>query len=192
MSKKLLIMFVISVTTMASYSQGFEVGFKGGATINKITGKSFNEQFTYGYNIGAYAAIKLTNKFAFQPEVLFNQVNLDTSNDYSSIYKFNKLNHISLKYLSIPLLLDYKANKLITLLAGPQFGILMNKSKTLMENGKNAFKTGDLSMLAGIQLNLLSFKIYGRYVIGLNNINDISNQDKWQNRSIQVGVGFKL
>ena len=192
MYKKSVILIAMSIITFASYSQGFQVGFKGGTTLNKITGKSFNEQFTFGYHIGAYAAIKLTNKFAFQPEVLFNQVNLDTSNDYSSIYKFNKMNHISLKYLSIPLLLNYKANKLITLQAGPQFGVLMNKSKTLVENGKDAFKSGDLSMLAGVQLNILSFKIYGRYSIGLNNINDISNQDKWQNQSIQIGVGFKL
>jgi hypothetical protein len=28
--------------------------------------------------------------------------------------------------------------------------------------------------------------------VGLNNINDIDNRDKWKNQSIQLGVGFTL
>jgi Outer membrane protein beta-barrel domain len=124
--------------------------------------------------------------------VLFNQINVDTSSNFSSIYKFNKLDNVQLKYLTIPVLLNYNANKVITLQAGPQFGILMNKSSTFLENGKNAFKAGDLAMVGGIQLNLLSFKVYGRYTVGLNSINDIDNKDQWKSQSIQVGVGFKL
>ena len=99
---------------------------------------------------------------------------------------------MQLKYLTIPVLLNYNANKIVTLQAGPQFGILMNKSSTFLENGKNAFKAGDLAMVGGIQLNLLSFKVYGRYTVGLNSINDIDNKDQWKSQSVQVGVGFKL
>ena len=97
-----------------------------------------------------------------------------------------------MKYLTVPILLNYNAGKLLTLQAGPQFGVLLNKSKTFIENGRDAFKAGDFSMVGGVQLNLLSFKVYGRYVVGLNNINDIDNKDKWKNQSLQVGVGFKL
>ncbi|MFM2326533.1 MAG: hypothetical protein RIR31_735, partial [Bacteroidota bacterium] len=93
---------------------------------------------------------------------------------------------------SIPLLLNYNAGKLITLQAGPQFGILINKSNTLVQNGKDAFKGGDFSMLGGVQLNISHLKIYGRYLIGLNNLNDIDNQDKWKNQSVQLGIGLTL
>jgi hypothetical protein len=192
MKTKLLLTAAISILSFSAFSQSFKIGAKGGATINKISGQTFKDQFSYGYHIGGFATIGLGKKFAIQPEVLFNQINVDSSSKFSDIYQFNKLNNVQLKYLTIPLLLNYNAGRLITLQAGPQFGILMNKSNTLVQNGKNAFKSGDLSMLGGIQLNISHFKIYGRYAVGLNNINDIDNKDKWTNQSIQLGVGLTL
>ena len=192
MKTKLLLAAVISIISTATFAQKVQIGFKGGATVNKLTGKTFKEEFSFGYHLGAFASIGLGKKFAIQPEVLINQINVDTSSSFSNIYKFNKLNNVQLKYLTIPVLLNYTANKLITLQAGPQFGVLMNKSNTFIENGKNAFKTGDFAMVGGVQLNVSSFKIYGRYTVGLNNLNDIDNKDKWKNQSIQIGVGFKL
>lgn len=192
MKTKLLLTAVISIISFSAFSQGLKIGAKGGATINKLSGQTFKDQFSYGYHLGGFATIGLGKKFAIQPEVLFNQINVDTSSKFSTIYQFNKLNNVQLKYLTIPLLLNYNAGKLITLQAGPQFGVLMNKSKTLVQNGKDAFKSGDLSMLGGVQLNISHFKIYGRYAIGLNNINDIDNKDKWKSQSIQLGVGLTL
>ncbi len=192
MKTKLLLTAVISFVSVAAFSQGLKIGAKGGATMNKISGKTFKDEFTYGYHVGGFATIGLGKKLALQPEVLFNQINADTSSQFSDIYKLNKLNGVQLKYITIPLLLNYNAGRLITLQAGPQFGILMNKSKTFVENGKDAFKNGDLSMLGGIQLNVSHFRIYGRYAIGLSNINDIDNKDKWTNQSIQAGIGITL
>ncbi len=192
MKTKLLLTAAITIISISAFSQGLKIGVKGGATVNKITGQTFNEKFTYGYHIGGFATIKLSERFAVQPEVLFNQVNVDTSSKFSTLYEFNKLSKVQLKYLSIPLLLNYNAGKILTLQAGPQFGILTNKSKTLVQNGKDAFKSGDFSMVGGVQLKLSSFRVYGRYVIGLNNLNDIDNKDQWKNQSIQLGVGFAL
>ena len=176
----------------AAFAQKIQIGVKGGATVNKLTGKTFKEEFSFGYHMGGFVSLGLGKKFAIQPEVLFNQVNVDTSSSFSSLYAFNKLNNVQLKYLSIPVLLNYNAGKLITLQAGPQFGILMNKGNTFVQNGKDAFKAGDLAMLGGVQLNLGAFKVYGRYTVGLNNINDIDNKDKWKSQSVQLGIGLKL
>jgi Outer membrane protein beta-barrel domain len=192
MKTKLLLTAAISIISFSAFSQSFKIGLKGGATMNKITGQTFKEEFSYGYHAGAFATIGLGKRFAIQPEVLFNQVNVDTSNKFSAIYQFNKLSGVQLKYISIPLLLNYNAGKLITLQAGPQFGVLINKSNTLVQNGKDAFKGGDFSMLGGVQLNISHFKLYGRYLIGLNNLNDIDNQDKWKNQSVQLGIGLTL
>jgi hypothetical protein len=192
MKTKLLLTAVISFLSIAAFSQGLKIGVKGGATINKISGKTFDDQFSYGYHLGGFATIGLGKKFAIQPEVLFNQVNIDTSSQFSDIYKLNKLSGVQLKYVTIPVLLNYNAGKLLSFQAGPQFGILINKSNTFLENGKDAFKSGDLSMLGGIQLNISHFRIYGRYAVGLSNINDIDNKDKWTNQSIQAGIGITL
>jgi opacity protein-like surface antigen len=190
--KKLFLVLSTTAIALSLAAQKLEIGFKGGATVNKLSGKTFKEEFSFGYHLGGYFQLGIGKKIGIQPEVLFNQINVDTSSNFSSIYKFNKLDNVQLKYLSIPILLNYRPNKLITLQAGPQFGILMNKSKTFLQNGKEAFKSGDLAMLGGVQLNISSFKIYGRYSIGLSNINDIDNKDKWKSQAVQVGVGFKL
>lgn len=192
MKTKLVLLVFISVLSTTAFSQGFKIGFKGGATVNKLTGQSFNEQFSFGYHIGGFAEIGITKKLGIQPEVLFTQSTVDTSSSFSAIYQFNKVNNIKLQYLSIPLLLNYKPMKLVTLQLGPQFGILMNKNKTLVQNGKSAFKGGDFSMLGGVQLNVLNFRFYGRYSVGLNNINDIDNKQKWKNQAIQLGIGITL
>jgi hypothetical protein len=131
-------------------------------------------------------------KFAIQPEVVFNQVNTDTSTRFSEVYQFNHINHIKLQYLSVPLLLNYNLNKFITLQAGPQFGILLDQHKDLLQNGQDAFKSGDFSLVGGVQLNLLRFRIYGRYVGGLTDLKNIQASDTWKATAIQLGVGIVL
>jgi hypothetical protein len=192
MNRKLLLLSAFVLLGAAAFSQGLKLGVKVGASMNKITGKSFKEQFTFGYQLGGFAEIKLGNKLGLQPEVLFGQVDLDTSSSFSSVYQFNNVSSIRLKYISIPLLLTYKITPGITLQAGPQFGILRNPSQSLLKNGADAFKNGDFSMLGGVQVKLMNFRLYGRYAIGLNNLDNIGDKDKWKSQSIQFGVGFTL
>jgi hypothetical protein len=98
-----------------------------------------------------------------------------------------------LNYLSIPLLLTYKlVGSFITLQAGPQFGILLDRNKTLLQNGKEAFKKGDFSLLGGAQVKIAAFRFTGRYGIGLSNINDIDNRDQWKSQGFQFSVGMAL
>ena len=192
-SKILLLSFTVIFFTN-THAQVFHVGLKGGSNLNKISGESFNQQFTYSYHAGAFAEIGISKKWFIQPEVIFNQINSDTSSNFSKVYTSlpTNMSNIKLNYLSIPILLDYKLSKFFVLQAGPQFGILLNKNESLVQNGKNAFKSGDLSMLAGIQIKVASFRVYGRYAVGLSNINDIDNKDKWKSQSIQIGVGIAL
>ena len=35
-------------------------------------------------------------------------------------------------------------------------------------------------MVGGAQLKLAAFRVSGRYVVGLNNLNDIDNRDRWK------------
>lgn len=192
MKTKFLILAIFGIMGNAATAQKFHIGFKGGANINKLTGKSFSDEFSFGYHVGGFFSVGIGKKFAIQPEVLFNQSNIDSSGSFSALYKFNHIDKIQLRYLSVPILLNYKPIRFITLQAGPQFGILMNKSKSLVENGRDAFKSGDLSMLCGVQVNLMHLNIYGRYVQGLTNLNNIDNKEKWTSRGFQVGIGLTL
>ena len=174
----------------------FHVGVKAGANIFKVDGQSFKNQFRYGYHVGGFAEIGLGEKWGIQPEVLFSQVSTSLDSNYKSIYQdfFNSdQRKVRLGYLSIPILLNYKLiGNFLTLQAGPQFGVLIDKNKELVKNGAEAFKNGDFSMVGGVQVKLSSLRVTGRYVVGLSNISDIGNRDQWKSQGLQVSVGVAL
>lgn len=194
MKTKLLSLIATVLFSQAMMAQ-FHIGIKGGANITKVEGKSFKDEFRYGYSLGGFAEIKLSNKLVFQPEVLYNQYSTRLDSNYKNIYEdvFDGNTNIKLNYISIPVLLNYKLiGSFLSLQAGPQFGILIDQNKTGLQNGANAFKDGDLSMLAGVQVKLGPMRINGRYAIGLNNISDLPDDDKWKNQGFQVSVGLAL
>ena len=191
MKTKLFSFAILLFISSSVFSQGFSFGIKGGANLGKISGQSFKNEFTLGYHVGAFATINF-GKFGIQPEVLFNQTNVDTSSEFSDVYQFNHINNIKLNALSIPIMLNYNLNKFITFQAGPQFGILLDQDKTLLQNGGDAFKSGNFALAGGIQLNLLKFRVYGRFVGGLTNLDNVGDKETWKTQAIQLGVGIGL
>lgn len=192
--KKIIAATAILLATLQAQSQNIAIGIKAGANLTKVTGKAFKEEFDLGYHAGAFAEIELNKSWGIQPEVLFNQVNTNRASGIDSIFNNWQQNtsSIQLNYLTIPILLRVNLNNLISLNFGPQFGLLLNKNESLWSNGKTAVKSGDLSAVGGVTVRLRSLRIFGRYVIGLNNINDIPNSDEWKSQQIQLGVGFRF
>ena len=170
------------------------LGIKAGANITKVEGKAFKDEFRYGYHLGGFAEIGLGDKLSIQPEVLFNQYQTRVDSTFRNVYsvRFAENRDIKLNYLSIPLLLNYKLGKAFSLQAGPQFGILLDKERNLLQNGREAFSSGDFSMLGGAQLSISKLRLSGRYFVGLNNISDIDEQNKWKNQGFQLSVGLAL
>lgn len=195
MKTKLAALLACIICANAAMAQ-FKLGVKAGANITKIEGRAFQDEFRYGYHAGGFLEIGLGNKFGIQPEVLFNQVSTRVDSSFKNIYQnavdFSNYKDVKLQYISIPLLLSYKVGNVLSLQAGPQFGILMNGDKTLLQNGQEAFKSGDFSMLGGAQINVSKLRLTGRYVVGLNNISDVSDQNKWKNQGFQLSVGLAL
>ena len=194
MKSKFLFLLAAIMLSNAMMAQ-FHIGVKGGANITKVDGESFKDQFRYGYHLGGFAEIRMGNKFVLQPEVLFNQYATRLDSSYKNVYDdvFGGNSNIKLNYLSIPIVINYKLiGSFLSLQAGPQFGILIDQSKTVLQNGGNAFKNGDLSMLAGLQFKIAALRINGRYAIGLNNISDLPDDGKWKSQGFQVSVGLAL
>jgi hypothetical protein len=189
----LLSLSLLIVSVMSAQAQGFHLGVKAGANIFKVNGTNFDQGFQFGYNVGAFAEINFPGAWGIQPEVLFNQTNYHTGSNFSSIFP-NGVNDVKgkMNYLSIPVLLSFKPIKLLTLQAGPQFGILLNNDQSLVKNGQDAFKKGDFSLVAGAQLNILAFKVGARYVAGLSNVNDLGNSQSWKNTGFQIYAGFRI
>ena len=70
--------------------------------------------------------------------------------------------------------------------------MLFRSGVTLKDNATSALKSGDLSGVVGLQVNLIGLRVYGRYVVGLNNISDATNSGSWKSQQIELGVGLKL
>lgn len=195
MKTKLFLVAAFLIFSSAAMAQ-FNLGVKGGVNISKVNDRAFRDEFTYGYHLGGFAEVGLGKRLKIQPEVLWNQLNTraDTAfrNIYSNALDFSNYKDVKLNYLSIPVLLSYKLGNVLYLQAGPQFGILLNQDKTLLENGKEAFSKGDFSMLGGVQLNVSKLRLSGRYFVGLNNISEIDDNSKWKNQGFQISAGFAL
>jgi hypothetical protein len=192
--KRITLLTIFVVASLMGNAQGFSFGPKVGANITGISGLQFKKGFEFGYHIGGFAEVMLSEKIGIQPEVLWSQTSLTTSSSLSDLYSTSlpELTKINLNYISIPLLLNIRPTKFITFQVGPQFGILQDKKNSVATNVQSAFKSGDFSMLAGVQLKVLAFRIYGRYAIGLTNINEIPNQDAWKSGTLQLGIGLGL
>lgn len=188
------ILFVLSTLLISLQSNGqFHVGVKAGANVTKVDGKSFKDEFKSGYMLGGFAEIKLSKKLYVQPELLINQYNTRLDTNYNNLVGniFNGMTSVKLDYLSIPILLNYRmGGGFISLQAGPQYGVLIDKNNSILQNTGNAFRNGDLSLLGGVQVKAGAFRINGRYFVGLSNINDITNDSKWKNQGFQLSIGL--
>lgn len=190
MKKTIITLAVFIIAINKSISQDFSFGLKAGTNFTKITGASFKDEFSLSYQAGAFMEIAINKKIGIQPEFLFSQ-SKGTSAALGGVLTATNSNY-ELNYLNIPLLLRYKIGKIIVLNVGPQYSILLSNDNTLLGNSKDAFKSGDFAMVGGLQLGFKYLRFYARYNIGLNNINDISNNDAWKSQQIQAGIGFRF
>ncbi len=196
MKKIIVFLFIATTYAAVSEAQSLHVGAKLGANLGKIDGESFKDEYKLSYLVGAYVDLGIGKNWGIEPELLFSQTNATIDSGWSAIANnapssvFGKKAHFN--YLSIPILLNLNAGKLLTFQVGPQFSILMNKDDKLTTNVGNAVKSGDLAAVLGARVNLGSLNVFGRYNIGLSKINDIGDQQKWKNQAIQLGIGLKI
>ncbi len=194
----ILSVMLIMIMAVGANAQGFELGIKGGANFSKVTDNgnyqsALTNEFKFGYSLGAFAILNFNKHIGIQPELLWNEYQTHTTVNANDVYTdlWNDKN-INLNYLTVPVLLNLSPSKIITFQVGPQFGILINQSQTLVNNAKDAFKKGDFSMVGGVQLNLGWVKLGARYVVGLNNISDLPSTNSWKNQGAQAYLGFKI
>ena len=112
---------------------------------------------------GAYVDLGLGKNWGIEPELLFSQTNATIDSGCKAVYQnapssvFGSKAHFN--YLSVPILLNLNAGKLLTFQLGPQFSILMNKDDKLTTNVGNAVKSGDLAAVLGARINLGSLNV---------------------------------
>ncbi len=197
---------LVSITSTAQrkkdfnnyYNKPIHVGVKAGANFVKLDGKGWSNGMKYGFHAGGLVQVKLRGRLQLQGEVLFSQMQADTAKELSDVFDFIRFSEnvstIKLNYLDIPIMLNIGIDQInaIKLQLGVQYGLLLNQSETVLQNGKNAFKNGNFSALAGFFWQIGPVSLGARYLIGLDNINNVTSQNKWKTQTGQISIGFTL
>ena len=180
----------------ADYERFFRFGLKGGVNINKINGISYRDGFNYNYLLGGFMQFNFSKTFGLQPEVNFVQSSSEFANDANTVYDDLFYNgdqrKARLDYLKVPVLLNINIgpSKRVKLQVGPQFGNILKQTVDSLKNNGNIFKQADWSAVGGLWIQIPFVNLGARYEIGLNNINDIDNQERWRSQAFTIFAGF--
>lgn len=178
--KKVLLVTVLTVLGFAKMNaQDVQFGVKGGLNFASISGDNSKEFGTVSaFQFGVMAEVPLTEKFSFQPELLYSGQGFSIGDDL-----------VALNYLNVPLIGKYYVTKGLSVEAGPQIGFLLSANEEGTDV-KDNFKTVDVGLNLGLGYKLQNGLNFGaRYNFGLSNINEI---DTFKNKNgvIQVSVGY--
>jgi len=177
-------------------AQSTRFGVKGGLNISNFTGYDEDVKSLAGFHVGGFAEIKVSKKFAIQPEFLFS-----TQGTTIEGYDGNSNNNVKLNYLNIPVLAKYYITDAFSVEAGPQIGFLLS-AKSRGEDIKDLFKTSDFGLNLGLGYDFMEdFSIGLRYTIGLSDIADVSDEyqdypdfynTSFKNSNFALSLGYKF
>jgi hypothetical protein len=191
--KKFILFALLPLGIYAEAQEKIGIGIKVGQNLTSVNSVAV-DRHAASYHGGLTFQIGLTDKISLVPEVLLSQTKLSTNPSIMDVLGDNSLKPETyhLNYLMIPLLVQVKPFPILALQAGPQYGILIDQSKDGKENAQLSFKQGELSFVGGAKVNLGGFFLYGRYVVGLQDISELQNQAKWKTTQWQIGLGLNL
>lgn len=146
------------------------------------------------FHIGAQASIRLTNFISLAPEVILSQTKLEANPSLMDVIGNNNLQPETyhLNYLSFPVLAQFKPSNKFIIELGPQYSVLMNQSKDGKELANMAFKSGEFAFIGGAKIQFSGIAAYGRYVVGMQDINSLQDQQHWKTRQWQLGISLNL
>ena len=191
--KNFILLATIFIAFTAKAQEKIGIGIKVGQNFSSVNSVAV-DRHAASYHGGVTFQIGLTEKISLVPELLLSQTKLATNTSIGDVIGDNKFKPETyhLDYLMIPLLVQVKPFSALLLQAGPQYGVLLDQKKDGLENAQFAFKQGEFSFVGGAKVNLGGFFVYGRYVVGLQDINDLQDQAKWKTTQWQLGIGMSL
>ncbi len=198
--KKVVVSILVFATMHANAQDKFSLGIKVGQNLSTVN-NVYVDHNAASYHVGVVAQFGITKSISIVPEVILSQTKLEAAPDplALSVNTITNPETYHLNYLAIPILLQVKPFKGLLLQAGPQYSILIDQKKDGIENATFAFKSGEFAAVAGAKVDLGGFFLYGRYIVGMENIssgqqlsNQIANESTWKTRQWQLGIGMTL
>ncbi|MCL9807829.1 porin family protein [Flavobacterium luminosum] len=195
--KKLLLTAAAVFAFGFANAQDVKFGVKAGLNLGTLTGDLENAfvnsdmKMRTSFNAGGFAEIKLSDKFAIQPEILYSVEGgkQDVSGESEKLIW-------DLAYVNIPVMAKFYPIEKLSIEAGPQIGFLTKAEATF--DGETVADFKDDSKSTAISLNLgagydFTKNIFGsiRYNLGMTNIIDENDFDSKSN-VLSLSVGYKF
>ena len=203
--KKLILLIFAVPGGLYSFGQ-VDIGLKEGLSINTIT-EGFSYSYSIGFNAGVLAKIPLKNKMYIQPEILYSVKgehfpSLGFGGPAST--GFHSAGTLNLNYLAVPLLFGYRLVDKISIVAGPEFGFLLN-ANSYFDNSNHSVTSNFQNFDVGVDLGA-SYRLYKnfgielRYYYGFKDLakvtytdpngNPIESTTAGSNRVFQFGIYY--
>ncbi|MFD1469777.1 porin family protein [Hymenobacter caeli] len=184
-----------------------QFGVKAGVNAAEISGSDGqSSSYKTFYHVGVFYQIKLVGPLSIQPEIQYSLQGGNLKDAYSDY-------DTKLHYFALPVLAKVTLGP-VFVEAGPQFGVLVNATQNgkVQVTGTNGnpstgqadnqtatdqYKRADFSLAAGAGLKFGSLTLGGRFVAGLNDINDAktltgTNDPRLQNRVFQAYAAIQF
>jgi opacity protein-like surface antigen len=202
--KKIILTAVAVMAFAFSNAQETRFGVKGGINLHTLNGDTEDVSSKVGFQIGGFAEIKISDKFAIQPEILFSTQGAKSKEVNNLFTAEDKLN---LSYLNIPVMAKFYVAEKFSLEAGPQIGFLLGaKSKYERksevfgsvsgdEDVKDGFESIDFGVNFGAGYDFTENLSGGlRYNLGLSNIakTEAGENYKINNSVFSLSVAYKF
>jgi len=187
--KKVLLATVALLAFGFTNAQTARFGLKGGLNVSTLTGDIDNAEAKIGAHVGGLVEIKITNKFAIQPELLLSLQG--TKNDYDQVNGGNRYSteeKINLTYLNVPVMAKFYVIPSLSLEAGPQIGFLVDSERKFTRTLSNGAGSSSVTSKTDISDNLRTLDagfnlgasyyftnnifLQARYTIGLSSIDE--------------------
>ncbi|RYY17756.1 MAG: PorT family protein [Chitinophagaceae bacterium] len=186
---KKILFFAAMLTSAAAFSQGFQLGVKGGINISNYTGGDIENSALVGFHGGVIVGLQLGDHFSIQPEALFSAQGAKIRGISNNEEKFK------VSYINLPVLAKYRFNGGFYIEAGPQVGFKLDES--IPDNTiENFAEDLDLSIAAGLGYHSsMGLGIGGRYNAGLSKVGNFdagTTDPDFKNSTIQFFVFYTL
>lgn len=187
-------------------AQEVEFGIKGGLNLANFEGdlEGLEMKSKAGFHVGGFVAVKLSDKFTFQPEVMYSTQGAKADNIQQDVNGtvYNADVDFNLAYVNVPLMLKYYAADKFNIEFGPQVGFLTAaKVKATVDgisaeqDAKDQFESVDFGVNLGAGYDFTEKLSAGvRYNLGISNIakTEPGDDSKVKNAVFSVSLGYKF
>lgn len=214
MTKRFCLLLLLFSTIFYSNAQETHFGVKAGLNYSSVVGDlTQGIKFRFSGHAGIFLEVEFSDKFSFQPELMYSSQGFQFSSDLETIQNGGIVSNendirtnVQFNYLIIPVLGKFALNDRLSVEFGPQFGFLLNqvtKIKNLDQRDdtlpdERTSLSGDFQLdygaTAGVSYYLTDqLSLSPRFYIGLRNrLEGLQGNLQNYNASIQLSVNYTL